>query len=265
MAKSRASLKNVMRLIEDVSESLPPEKNFINDLKRSIELSAMDSSRKPSQTYKPSSMNCTRQMVYQVLGKDVTDGGMSYTSVGIVNSGSDIHIRMQNYINDMKNHNMDCEYIDIEDFIKSRDIQGIEIRGKSGIETKLYHKDLNMSFMCDGIIRYKNRYYILELKTETSNKFFARNGVDPSHYNQATAYSIAFGLNEVMFVYISRDTLDMKAFLFNVTDEMKHNLVGRIEYCDGYAKNFLIPPKPLDVERKTCTYCGYKELCARDK
>ena len=66
MAKSRASLKNVMRLIEDVSESLSPEKNFINDLKRSIELSAMDSSRKPSQTYKPSSMNCTRQMVYQV-------------------------------------------------------------------------------------------------------------------------------------------------------------------------------------------------------
>ena len=113
-------------------------------------------------------------------------------------------------------------------------------------------------------IKYKNRYYILELKTETGNKFFSRQYVDSSHYNQATAYSVALGLDEVIFVYISRDTLDMKSFMFKVTDEMKQDLIGKIGYCESYVKQLSIPPKPDDVDRKTCQYCGYKELCKRD-
>lgn len=261
---ARASFKNVMRLLNDANGEAPAEKSFLNDLKRVIELISAEEQNKPSQTYKPSSMNCTRQMVYQVLGKDTDTKGMSYTSAGIVNSGSDIHIRIQDYVSRMRAHGMDCWYIDVGDFILSRGIKDVIVREKVGAETKLYHEKLNMSFMCDGIIKYKNRYYILELKTETGNKFFARQFVDPSHYNQATAYSLALGLDEVIFVYISRDTLDMKAYMFNVTDEMKQNLIGKIDYCDSYVKKLSIPPKPEDVDRKTCSYCGYKELCKRD-
>lgn len=261
---ARASFKNVMRLLNDANTDVPVEKSFLNDLKRSIELTTEKNARKPSLTYKPSSMNCARQMVYQVLGKDATDTKANYCSVGIVNSGSDIHERIQGYIDKMKDNGIDCEYVDVADFIKSRDIVDVEVKGKSGVETKLYDVSLNMSFMCDGIIRYKGKYYILEIKTETSNKFWQRSGVDPAHHNQATAYSVALHLDEVMFVYISRDTLDLKSYLFKVTPEMKAILVGLIEYCDSYAKKFLIPPKPETVDRKTCNYCGYKELCKRD-
>lgn len=261
---ARASFKNVLRLLNDANEDIPVEKSFLNDLKRNIELIAREESNKPSQTYKPSSMNCPRQMVYQVLGKEQDSAGMNYISVGIVNSGSDIHIRVQDYIARMKAHGIDCLYVDVGDFIESRGIKDVIVREKIGAETKLYHEKLNMSFMCDGIIKYKNRYYILELKTEISNKFWQRSNVDPSHFNQATAYSVALGLDEVMFVYISRDNLDMKSYLFKVTPEMKEHLVGLIEYCDSYAKKFTVPPKPEDVDRKTCNYCGYKELCKRD-
>jgi len=262
---SRQSFKNVMRLLDDANNDAPIEKSFLADLKRSIELTAEKETRKPSLTYKPSSMNCARQMVYQVLGKDATSTKANYCSVGIVNSGSDIHERIQNYISKMKENGIDCEYVDVAEFIKSRDIKDIEVKGKSGVETKLYNAKLNMSFMCDGIIRYRGRYYILEIKTETSNKFWQRDRVDPSHHNQAIAYALALGLDDVMFVYISRDTLDLKSYLFNVTKEMKAQLVGLIDYCDGYAKNLSIPPKPLNVDKKTCTYCGYGELCKRDK
>lgn len=262
---ARASFKNVMRLINDANTDVPVEKSFLADLKRGIEFTAERGARKPSLTYKPSSMNCARQMVYQVLGKDATDTKANYCSVGIVNSGSDIHERIQGYISTMKEHGIDCEYVDVSEFIESRDIQDVEVKGKSGVETKLYHKKLNMSFMCDGIIRYKGKYYILEIKTETSNKFWHRDRVDTAHHNQATAYSLALGLDDVMFIYISRDTLDLKAFLFNVTDDMRSQLVGLIECCESYAKKSAIPPKPDDVEKKTCTYCGYKKLCEGDK
>lgn len=261
---ARKSLKNVCRLIQTAKETLPPEQDFLNDLKRSIEMTADKDTRLPSKTYKPSGMNCIRASYYQLTGTQPDDGSSNYTLVGICNSGTDIHVRIQTAVEQMKENGMDCEYIDVAEFVKSRNLDYLDIVSKNGMETKLYHKNFNMSFMCDGIIKYKNHYYILELKTENSYKFANRKGVDPSHYNQGTAYSIAFGIPEVLFVYISRDVLDMKAFMFTPSDEMKQNLIGYIEECDGYVSRMIAPPKPEDVSKKACSYCMYKEQCRKD-
>lgn len=266
---ARNSLKNVIRLIEEVKKTLPPEQDFLNDLKRSMELSAMRNKRKGSQSYKPSCMNCIRQMYYIVTGKEDDGQGQSYASIGICNSGTDIHQRVQQAVLDMKASGMDCEYINVADYVQSRELDYLEIKEKPNFkkgkfETKLFHKNLNMSFLCDGIIKYKNIYYILELKTENTNKFWTREGVDPSHFNQGTAYSLSLGINNVLFVYINRDVLEMKSFMFTPTDDMKQELVGKIETCDEYVKKLKTPPKPQDVAKKTCEYCEYKEQCRKD-
>ena len=261
---ARSSLKNVCRLIQAAKETLPPEQDFLNDLKRSIELTADKNQRLPSKTYKPSGMNCIRASYYQIMGIQSDESSSSYSLIGICNSGTDIHVRIQTSIEHMKENGMNCEYIDVTDFVMQRSLEDLEIISKNGMETKLYHKKYNMSFMCDGIIKYKNHYYILELKTENSYKFINRKEVDSSHYNQGTAYSLAFGIDEVLFVYINRDVLDMKAFMLNVTNEMKQNLVGYIEECDGYVSRKIAPPKPKDVAKKTCTYCIYKTQCKKD-
>ncbi len=261
---ARNSLKNVCRLINTVKEIAKPEESFLNDLKRSIEMTEEKKQVLPSKTYKPSSMNCIRQSYYQVLGKQLDSSSVSYAFVGICNSGTDIHVRIQIAVAEMWSNGIDCEYIDVEKFVVSRELNDLEIVSKNGMETKLYHKKFNMSFMCDGIIKYKGHYYILELKTEHSYKFSNRKDVDPSHYNQATAYSLAFGIDEVLFVYINRDVLDMKAFMYEVTSEMKENLVGYIEECDGYVSRQIAPPKPENVSKKACSYCMYKTQCRKD-
>lgn len=261
---ARNSLKNVMRLIESAKETLLPEQEFLQDLKRSIEITADKNQGIPSKTYKPSSMNCIRASYYQLVGKEPDKEPSNYTVVGICNSGTDIHVRIQTAVEQMKENGMDCEYIDVANFVKQRNLDYLAVVSKNGMETKLYHKKLNMSFMCDGIIKYKNHYYILELKTENSYKFVNRKDVDPAHYHQGTAYSLAFGIDEVIFVYINRDVLDMKSFMFKVTDDMKQNLVGYIEECDGYVKRLIAPPKPEDVSKKTCNYCMYKSWCKKD-
>lgn len=261
---ARNSLKNVMRLIDVKKNELSPEKSFLEDLKRSIEIENDKGRRLPSKTYKPSGMNCIRASYYQIMGIKPDSGVSSYIGVGICNSGTDIHVRIQTAVDNMKEHGIDCEYVDVAKFVKSRKLDYLDIVSKQGVETKLYHKVLNMSFLCDGIVKYKNHYYILELKTETSRKWWDRNGVDPGHYNQATAYSVALGLDDVLFIYINRDILDMKSFMFHVTDEMKQNLIGYIEECDGYVKRFITPPKPEDITKKTCEYCGYRQTCRKD-
>ena len=263
---ARQSLKNVIRLINEVTEELPVEKSFLNDLKRSIELTADKNKRKGSQSYKPSSMNCLRQMYYIVTGQDPEPMGESYTGVGICNAGTDIHQRIQQYVLDMKSNNIDCEYVNVADFVRSRNLDYLDIVKEPDFEnrdyeTKLFHKTLNMSFLCDGIIKYKNKYYILELKTEASFKFNQRDGVDSKHYNQGTAYSLAFGLDSVLFLYISRDMCDMKAFMYVVSQEEKDSVKSDIELCESYVNKGEVPPKDENVPKKACTYCAYKQLC----
>lgn len=261
---ARSSLRNVCRLIDQAKDKLSPEQSFLADLKRSIELEDEKNRRKPSQKYKPSSMGCIRSMYYQITGVEPEKSTTSYCSIGICNSGTDIHIRIQTAVENMKNHGIDCEYIDVAKFVKDRNLDYLEIVSKSGMETKLYHKDLNLSFMCDGVIRYQKHYYILEIKTEMSMKWNKREGVDVTHYRQGTAYSISLDLPEVLFLYINRDVLDMKAYIFTPTDDMKHDLVGIIEECNGYVERLICPPKPQDVTRKQCEYCSYRQQCRKD-
>lgn len=266
---SRKALKNIFNLIDATKEEMPVEQAFLNDLKRSIELTDEKNAEPGSKSYKPSGMNCIRQSYYVIMGVQPDEANSSCNLVGICESGSDRHERIQDAVLHMKDNGMECEYVNVADFVKQRELTYLKIvkrpNFKTGkYETKLYHKKLNMSFLCDGIIKYKNHYYILEIKTESSSKFFQRKGVDSSHYQQATAYSLAFGINEVIFLYENRDTLDKKAFLFPVTDEMRMDLIGYIEECDSYLKKLKVPPKPENVAKKTCSYCKYANQCRKD-
>lgn len=263
MARNKA-FKNILNLIDAETNNLSPQESFLSDLKRSIELDDAKGHRLPSKTYKPSMMNCIRASYYQLTGVTPDEGTANYTIIGIANSGTDIHQRIQSAVSNMKNNNMDCEYIDVGEHVHHRELTDLEIVRKQGFETKLYHKKLNISFLCDGIIKYRGKYYILELKTESSFKFVNRKDVDSKHYNQAITYSLALGIDDVLFVYISRDLLDMKAFMFHVTDEMRESILSYIEKCNSYVDNGTVPSKPEHLTNRDCQYCGYKTQCRKD-
>ncbi len=253
--------KPLSKLFDVEPESV--ESQFLADLCRSIEITNKKNQRPSSLSYKPSSMNCIRSMYFQVTGAPVDEGVVPYGLVGICNSGTDIHERTQKYVADMKNNGYDCEYINVADYVKSRNLDYLEIVEQCGMETKLYHKDLNIRFLCDGVIKYKSKYYILELKTEASFKFVARKGVDPKHYHQGICYSLALGIDNVIFVYISRDVLDMKSYMFTPTQKQKDELTALIKSCDAYVEKCELPPKPAKLPKGTCNYCAYLGLCSQ--
>jgi CRISPR/Cas system-associated exonuclease Cas4 (RecB family) len=256
-------------MLDAINEEIPVEQMFVNDLKRSIELNDKKDARPGSASYKPSGMSCIRMSYYVLTGADGDDWESNSISVGICESGSDRHERIQRAVLRMKENGMDCEYINVADFVRQREIDYLDIVKEPNFEagefeTKLYWKDLRMSFLCDGIIKYHNHYYILEIKTETSGKFFQRKEVDPSHYNQATAYSLAFGIDEVLFLYECRDNCDKKCFMFTVTDRMRKDLIKYIKTCDKYIEKGEVPPIPENISKKACSYCGYKTRCKGD-
>lgn len=258
---ARKSLQNVMKLIERVNTDVPVEKQFLDDLKRSIEMSDKKDARKPSQTYKPSSMTCMRQMYFTVIGEEA-EYESNYTMVGICESGTDRHERIQNAVARMKENGFDCAYVDVGEYVKSRGLP-LQIVSKCGNETKLYDPELNVSFLCDGIIKYQGKYYIVEFKTESSFKWKERKGVDPKHYNQARTYSLELNLEHVIFVYINRDIVDMKSYMYNVTESERTQIKTLILTCQKYVDKKQVPPKDKDVPSSACAYCGFKEQCKK--
>lgn len=261
---ARNSLVNIMNLVEEAKQSQPVESRFLTDLERSIEIDAVKNRRPGSRTYKPSGMNCIRRSYYVITGVEGDPADASYVLEGICNSGSDIHVRIQTAVMNMTKNGMDCEWVNVEEFVKSRNLTDLEITSHTPTETKLYNKKYNISFMCDGIIRYHNKYYILELKTETSRKWSRREGVDSKHLHQASAYSLSLGLNGVIFVYINRDMLNMKSFMLYVTDDMRNEIVHYVETCNKYIKSHRVPPKPLDADNNFCKYCEFRTQCRKD-
>lgn len=266
MARSPV-LANILNLVDAAVEELPIEKQFLNDLVASIEKTEEKSVRKPSQSYKPSSLHCIRNMYFQITGSDMAGERATSELIGICESGTDRHERIQNAVAEMSNNNIDCEYVDVQKYIEEKHADGklldLGVIERQGNEVKLYNSTFNMRFLCDGIIRYKGRYYILEIKTETANKFWDRKEVNPDHILQGIAYALNFDINKVIFLYESRDTCAKKTFMLTVTDKMKQDLAGKISECDDYVARLTVPPKPTDISRKYCGYCGYATLCKK--
>lgn len=258
---ARTRLKNIHRLITEATKLVPVHESFVADLNVAIEKRDSANSRIPSKSYKPSSMKCIRNMYFQIVGADVDVERANACLVGICESGTDRHERIQSAVCSMKDFGIDCEYINVADFVKEHNLTDLEIRDQKGFETKLYNKRYNISFMCDGIIKYKGKYYILEIKTESIYKWQSRNEVAEEHVSQGTAYSVSFGIDDVLFLYECRDTCDKKAFILEITPEMKMELVTKIEECDQYVCTLSVPPKPQDLPRKVCGYCSYKTQC----
>ena len=259
MSRSRALL-NVLNL---VNEEVPVEQAFLRDLKASIEKNEANNVHVASKTYKPSGMNCIRFMWFQMMGAIPKQDTKSAELVCICESGTDRHERIQNAITAMKDNGIDCEYLDVGEYVKSRNLEDVDVLSKSGNETKLHNKRYNLNFLCDGVIRYKGKYYILEIKTETRDKFWQQTGVMPEHYLQGTAYSLSLEIDDVLYLYECRDNCAKKCYLLHITPDMKNDLVAKIITCDSYVENNTCPPKPQNLTKSACAYCNYAEECKR--
>ena len=237
---------------------------------------------KPSPYYKPSSLICMRQMYFTRKGIDPEEEVKSASSIGITQSGTDRHDRIQHTLEGMKELGMEFEYVDVETYVKEHNLTDIEIIEKKGMETKCFNKRYNISFLTDGIIKYipDNKYYIFEYKTEISAKFRNREHEEITHRTQAACYSLSFGIDDTLFVYENRDICEKKAFHYHSDyNEQKEKVIDKIKKCEEYLAENKVPPKLTNKDidpnfvggkdrmvgpsAKICQYCKYKKECSK--
>jgi len=257
------SLKNIHNLIKAASEQIPAHEAFLNDLVSVI--CKCNEPRTASQTYKPSSMQCVRNMYYQIMGAEPSKDSPDECLIGMADTGTHRHEFLQSHVARMQEFGVDCEWIDVEDYVNLHCKElGTRVIKKSGFEFKCHNDKYNMNFLCDGIIKYKNIYYILEIKTESSYKWSKRTTVDESHKTQACCYSLCFGIDKILFVYENRDTCAKKSYLYKPTQhEIEENVLDKITKCESYVKDCIAPPKTEN--KRLCAYCNYVDLCKKEK
>ena len=256
------SLKNIHNLIKAANEQIPVNQAFLNDLVTTI--CKCDVSRPPSSTYKPSSLNCIRNMYYQIMQAPVNEQPADETLIGMADIGTHRHDFLQRHIAKMQEFGIDCEWVEVDKYVEQNcQHTGTTVSHKCGNEYKCFNEKYNLSFLCDGIIKYKGVYYILEIKTEDGYKWHNRHDVDDKHKSQACCYSLCFDIPRILFIYENRNTCQKKSFIYQPKPhEIEENVTLKIAKCNEYVKDCITPPKTEN--KRDCAYCRYIEICKKE-
>lgn len=214
-----------------------------------------DNPTRLSKFINPSSLKCMRQACFKGLGYTPDKQERSLNSIGITSVGSYLHEFTQGILVKMK----DWEYIDVAEFVK--DNEDLVVLGKSGFETKLESKKYHIHFLVDGIMKHKKENYLIEIKSMTSQKYYALKDIE-EYKVQIISYATLLGLDKGILIAIDRDLLNYKVHYFNITRGQKIEWKNMMFNLLDSIKNEKVPPIPQDVERRTCSYCPYREVCS---
>lgn len=261
------SRKKLIGLIQASVAEQPINKKFLTDVMMSIERMEFRGRRKPSPWYKPSSMNCMRNMYFTRIEAQRDEVHREYVNVGMADTGTRRHEAIQDVLLFM-NETSDWEYIDVAAYVEKKQAEGkcrsLVVKGRAGAETHLIDKALCLSFRCDGILKYKptSEYFLFEFKNQASFKYMGKVAVDKEHHNQVVCYCTALDLDKALVLYENRDVCSLECpELFIVTDDMKNKLIADIMECEQYVSK-LIPPAKCE-NTKACRWCDYKSACKK--
>ena len=81
----------------------------------------------------------------------------------------------------------------------------------------------------DGIMYYKDRQCVLEIKTMNTFQFKKLTAPLHDHVNQATIYAKTLGIDWILFIYYDKNGSDMKHYLVKADTNWFNRLVKRVK------------------------------------
>lgn len=261
--------RRLLNLINSSQKSIPANKKFLQDVMSAIERDSIETRRKGSRWYKPSSLKCMRNMYFTRCGAEQDNTPTEYNSISMADTGTRRHEAIQEVLLKMKDMGYDWEYVSVSDYVKKKQSFGkclsLHIKGECGAETALFDDTLKISFRCDGIIRRisTNEYYLFEFKNVISFKYGQLDGKAlEQHHKQVVCYCTALDLDKAFITYENRDNCSLEVpEIFEVSQEMKNDLSDYINECEGYVERMIAPPKCDDTS--ACRWCQYKSVCRK--
>ena len=243
------------------AESVSFEDSFLKEYEEAVKRKELRERQvAPSDYIRPSSMyGCERMLFFQRVHGGSQNGEQSEVPlIEICQSGTDRHLDIQHIVEEMEG----VECLDLEEMVKEAQAKGIKTEfvgwNEDHTEGRCKNDELSIYFQPDGVLRYKGKDIIFEIKTESTYQFNNRYEPKEDHKWQATCYGMGLGIDYVLFFYEDRNFCRKKAYLWKITEEMKEAVLNKIRTVNESIKTG-IPPVKNDSK---CTYCKYKNECA---
>jgi CRISPR/Cas system-associated exonuclease Cas4 (RecB family) len=236
------------------------EDSFLKDYEEAVRRKELEERQvAPSDYIRPSSMyGCERMLFFQrVHGGSQNGEQIEVNLAEMCQSGTDRHLDIQHIVETMEG----VECLDLEEMVKEAQQKGIKTEfvgwNEDRTEGRCKNDELSIYFQPDGVLRYKGKEVIFEIKTESTYQFSNRYEPKLDHKWQTTCYGMGLGIDYVLFFYEDRNFCRKKAYLWKITEEMKEAVLKKIATVNNACNTGIPPAKSEDK----CTYCRYKNEC----
>lgn len=234
--------------------------DFLDEYERLLdERIRLEESRQPSKTFAPSQLRCKRISWFRLRGVEpevspIANRGLQFTAT----IGTAIHEAIQS---NLKSYLGD-DWIDVEDYLKSKSLSFEYNCTTSGYETQVEIKNPPVKFAPDGIIRYKGKLMLLEIKSSEYTSFEKLSAPKPQHINQIMTYGTLLDLDSAFVLYVDRQYGNYKCFEVTITDEDRTSVLEMFNEVMRCVDANIAPPKlPSGDAWCSPARCRYYNKC----
>lgn len=114
---------------------------------------------------------------------------------------------------------------------------------KSGFETRVEIEDPPIKFAPDGIIRYKDKIRLLEIKSSEYTSFDKLTAPKPQHIDQVTTYGTLLGISDCLFLYVDRQYGGYKCYEYTISNDAMNSTWYMFREVQDYVSRNIAPPK----------------------
>lgn len=225
---------------------------------------SLDDLSKPyHRSFAPSSFRCDRRSWFRLRGvtPDVPKT-LDYQLQFSADIGTACHRILQRNLSKF----LGDDWIDVRQYLKSinPEYKYTVTKDEDSLEYFIEISDpWPIRFACDGVIRWKGKLYLLEIKTADFESW--RNLTDPKdqHVDQVKCYASLMKLQGVLFVYQDRSYGGLKCYEVSVSEKDSESVFYRLSYVmDMVSKNLAPEPLPKGDPWCTANMCPYYKKCA---
>lgn len=229
---------------------------FLQLFNSALEESVIQDYSKPhAQAFAPSSFYCDRKLWFRLRGVN-PDTPTSTDTYGefIKTIGTACHTWVQSLLK----NKLGEDWIDVEDYLKSISVPYEYLCTKDGYETHVEVKDPPFRYSVDGLLRFKDTIYLLEIKSLEHSVFETIFEPRDKDVAQTDAYQSLTYVEDVLYVYIDRLTGTLKCFEYH-NDVSYDKLVEKCREIMQLADCRIAPPRIED--KNLCSMCEYNKKC----
>lgn len=220
-----------------------------------------DLSEPPSKFIAPSGIRCQRMQWFRLRG---TEPDRASTVDRVLNFTAEVGIALHRMIQRNLREALKDDWVRVEDYLKENPIDHTYTLKEvdDGLETQIEFHDLPIRFACDGIIRWKGQYYLLEIKSSEFSSFDELTDPKSQHIAQTKCYSSMLRLRGVIYIYIDRQYGGLKFYEKQFSEADMQEVENTIKYIAEMAEANIAPDRlPTGDSWCTPSRCKFYKVC----